>query len=865
MNFFTLDGAPNTDRNVFAVALNPPMEAVQEFRIQSSLPSAEFAQAGGGVVDVITKTGGRQWHGSAFNYLRNEAIDARNYFDAPSLPRPIYRRQQFGGSLGGPAGLPGTFFHAAYEGMRGKSANSSLNLVPTQAARQGDFAGLGAISDPMAVDSTGQRLPFAGNRIPEERISPIARKFLDTYEPLPNLQGGSGNYLDATPGQDHNDSLSGRVDHDIAGVGRLSARYSLNDERGRVADAFPVRPFQTTVRAQQAALNYTVSGSTWLNQSRVSFTRLRVFNTPESAFRTDAAGELGITGLPSDPFSFGLPFFLITNVSTVTDSPTLPQTQRDNSWSFSDGVSLNKGRHTVKFGAEVGKFQLNYMRTQFVRGRYVFTGAFSGEPLADFLLGYPQITNRSVGSTQAYLHQTSYAGYLQDDWKVTSRLTVNLGLRYEYVAPFREKQNNLLNLDFSSLPAPPRLVGVDTAVAPDRNNWAPRVGLALRPMDGHGLVFRAGWGLYFSPEIATGTYDLVRNRVRNEENSTNGTTTPVLTLANGFPENASLGFPSYFGLDSRARTPYVQQWSAGFQELLPPGIVVELAYAGTKATRLGRFRQYNTPLHGPSFEPLSPRPGDLQQLRPYPELGEIIHREHLSNSIYHSLQLKAEKRMSSRFSLLASFVWSKSIDDSDSIIPAGYGSVGAQDERNLRLERALSFFDIRRRVSAGFVWSLPGASYSRRLLANWRLSGVVTLQDGTPVNPAYFAFDGANTGTPNRPDVVPGEKISLPRSERTADRFFNTDAFRTPDPHTLGNAGRNIIPGPGNNLFDLALNRKFFLRETHSVQVRAEFFNAFNHPNWGIPGTYPDFGPFFGKIFSAGEPRRMQIALRYDF
>jgi hypothetical protein len=215
--------------------------------------------------------------------------------------------------------------------------------------------------------------------------------------------------------------------------------------------------------------------------------------------------------------------------------------------------------------------------------------------------------------------------------------------------------------------------------------------------------------------------------------------------------------------------------------------------------------------------------------------------------------------------LLGSFVWSKSIDDADSIIPGLFDSIGAQDERNLRLERGLSFFDVGRRVSVGFVSRLPEPPALRPLLRNWQLSGIVTLQDGTPLNPAYFAFDPANSGTPNRPDVVPGQSVRLSRGERTPERFFNTDAFSAPAPYHFGNAGRNILPGPGNNIFDFALRRRFQVREGHTVEFRVESFNIFNHPNWGIPGPYPDFGPFFGKIFSVGEPRRMQMALRYEF
>jgi hypothetical protein len=323
--------------------------------------------------------------------------------------------------------------------------------------------------------------------------------------------------------------------------------------------------------------------------------------------------------------------------------------------------------------------------------------------------------------------------------------------------------------------------------------------------------------------------------------------------------------PSYFGLDQSARTPYVQQWNASLQRELPGRVLLELAYVGSKGTKLGRYRRFNTPAHVETGENLGPRPGDLQSLRTFPALGVIIQRQHIANSSYHSLQVKAEKSLSPRFSLLTSFVWSKSIDDADSIIAGLFDSSGAQDERNLRLERGLSFSNPGRRITAAYIFRLPAVRAAGPALRNWSLSGTVILQDGTPVNPFYFALDFANSGTQNRPNIVPGQPVTLPRDQRTADHFFNTAAFSAPAPFTFGNAGRDTIPGPGNNIFDLALHRQFKLREGHSVQFRAESFNTFNHPNWGIPGSYPDFGPFFGKIFTSGEPRRMQFALRYDF
>lgn len=221
--------------------------------------------------------------------------------------------------------------------------------------------------------------------------------------------------------------------------------------------------------------------------------------------------------------------------------------------------------------------------------------------------------------------------------------------------------------------------------------------------------------------------------------------------------------------------------------------------------------------------------------------------------------------MRSGLSFLASFVWSKSIDDADTVVPGQFDSFGAQDERNLRLERGLSFFNVSRRFSAGYVYQLPRSRVLAPLLSHWETSGIVTLQDGTPLNPVYFAADFANSGTPNRPNVVAGKDLRLPSGERNINQFFNRAAFSDPAPLTFGNAGRNILPGPPNNIFDLAIHRRFPISERASLQFRAEGFNVFNHPNWGIPGPYPDFGPFFGKIFVAGEQRRLQFGLRLDF
>ena len=878
MNVFLLDGANNTDGNTFAVTVIPPMESVQEFRIQSSLAPAAFSQAGGGVVDIVTKSGGREFHGSAFEHFRNEVTDARHFFDNPSLPRSVFRRNQFGGSLGGRLPVASTFFFATYEGLRGKAASPALQLVPNEQLRAGNFQGRNTVYDPLTLTPSGARAPFSDNRIPADRIDPIARKYLDQYEPLPNVSGrSSGNYLDTTPSASNHDRISARIDHQFRRHGLLFGRYTINDERGGIGGRFPLRPTSEKVRAQQAVLGHTLAGVSWANEFRASFTRLRLFDVPLSASQQNVAADLGILNPPGDPFTFGLPYFFVAGFATVTDDPTLPQIQRDNSWGVTESVSLARGRRTYKFGAHWSNFQFNYRQSNRVRGQYTYSGAFtsnagdprSGDALADFLLGFPRSTQRTVGNSQAYLRRHGLGGFAQQDWRVTSRLSLSAGMRYEYTSPFTETRGALLNLDYSTLPQPPALVRVGRAHEPNRWDFAPRVGLAWRLpgfLSSRGdVVFRAGYGVYFSPTMALESYDLVLNGSSNQINSTSGAGLPLLTTRDGFPSTPSTGLPSYFGLDRHPATPYVQQWNAGFQRELPGAIVLEASYVGSKGTHLVRSRRFNTALHTETGENLDPRPGNLQSLRTFPSLGAIFQFQHIANSSYHSLQLKTEKRFRRSLTFLGSFVWSKSIDDSSAVVPSLFNGGGAQDERNLRLERALSVFNVSRRLSGAFVYNLPGAGRLPHLLQGWQLSGVITSQDGTQFDPLYVASDTANAGTFTRPDIVPGQAISLPAGQRTANRWFNTAAFTAPPPLRFGNAGRNTIRGPGNAVIDLGLHKRFQLTERVSIQVRAEGFNAFNHPNPGFPAPYPDIGPAFGRLLIAGQPRRAQFATRIEF
>ena len=604
MNVQLLDGATNTDRNTFAIVITPPLDSVREFRVQSSLASAAFAQAGGGVSDIVTKSGGQTLRGSAFEFLQNEDTDARNYFDNPALPRSIVRLNQFGASLGGKLPLPSTFFFVAYEGLRGKAGSPSGQNVPTQTVRGGDFSGSSIIYDPTSLDATDARTPFPSNMIPASRIDPTAKAYLAQFEPLPNVPASAtGNYVDTTPSTNNNENISARIDHDMKSAGLLFGRYTINNETGGIGGNFPLRPTSEDVRAQQVAIGHTLAGASWLNEVRASFTRLRVFDVPLSAFHENTALQLGLVNAPSDPAAWGLPYFLIDNYATVTDDPTLPQTQRDNTWSLSDSVSLTRGRHVLRLGAAWSAFQFEYEQSQDIRGEYEYTGAFTGNgmgstgnPLADFLLGFPQNTQRTIGSALAHLRQSLC--------RLTSRTTGGYCLTYDQPRRSLRIFVTVQEREWQMLNVATRRMRRRSFRSVRRRNRKPSTLRRAWVLPGVCLVVSPGpatWSsvpdtkIYFSPEIAAESYDLVLNGITTQLNMTDGMQRPILTTLNGFPQTSATGFPSYYGLDNNAATPYVQQWNGGFQKELPGGMLFEADYAGSKGTHLGRFDRENIP------------------------------------------------------------------------------------------------------------------------------------------------------------------------------------------------------------------------------------------------------------------------------
>jgi hypothetical protein len=910
-NYYILDGVSNTNWNINSMILFPAVESVEELRVQVSSNTAAFGLVPGGTVNLVTRAGTNQYHGEAYNYLRNDALDARPYnFNPGRLPKPPLRQNQYGFNLGGPVWIPRLlrgrdrlFFFGHYQGLIQRSTGQVTSSVPTTAVRDGDLSGYGRLLyDPATLNAAGtERLPFPGNVIPRARVDEVSRRWL-ALMPAPNQPGTVNNFVGARRATADNHQGNFRVDAQLSQRDFLQGSYHFTDETSATESNFgPLTGLRIGVNAHLASLHWTRTVKpNLLNSVKIGFNRLRAADSVFNEGRRDIVGELGIEGISRDPINWGFPNLNTGFVSIVNDAPNRPTNQRDNVYQLLDDATWILGRHSFTLGGEFRRVEFNYRQSNPARGQFRFTGAFtrganpvqpagnSGFELADFLLGLPQQATRINGVPQAYLRANYSALYFGDTVRVNRKLTLIAGLRWDYFAPPTELRNNYFNLDFSNLPAAPRLVrvGVDPSplpsrgIAPNRVNFAPRLGLAYQMLPR--TVFRAAYGIYNIQEIGAVYYNLVRNGVRIEVNDSSPVN-PQLTFRQAFTRPTFSPTPSYFYIDPQAATPYVQQWSASLQREFPWLMVFEASYTGAKGTKLFRYRSFNTPFQTEIGANLFPRPGNIQQNRTFPQLGPISALETSSSSIYHALQMRLEKRFSTNVSFTNAFTWGKSIDDSDIPVQDIYQNPGAQDERNLRLERGLSFFDIRKRFTSAVILESPwgaGKRYLKRgllgyLAGPWRVSSILTAQDGYPQNPYNFGSQ-STLGTTQRPNVVPGQSLVLTPEERrnlpaTPQRprpqhvYYNPNAFSLPGPYELGNAGRNIMPTPGSLTADLAFYRIFPLpREGHNLSFRADLLNALNIVNFGIPIPTP-WAPSFGQFNSANSMRVVILSLKYAF
>jgi hypothetical protein len=885
---FLMDGVDTSEHHAGGTFVRPTVDAIEEFKTISNNFSAQYGRSPGLITTAI-KSGSNEFHGSAWEFLRNDKLDAPNYF-ASAVPPLKYN--QFGAALGGRIVRDKTFFFASWEGRRIREGLTNNVVVPTEANRSGDFS-TRPIFDPASTRADGGgfiRDPFPANRIPQSRLAPQALALLQFY-PLPNT--ASGTFLSSPSRATTGDQVIGRVDHHFTDRDLLFVRYAINYDRIRDPNAFAtIAPIPQLGKGQNAAVRYTRTfRPTLLNTFALAYNRSRLFldNAPNLK-GSDYTTAAGIQGMEQTAPEFpGLPYVTMSGFGTLNDGVDQPKQNVIDNKQVLDDLTWVRGAHTVKTGFEYRRLRAITRDTAYNRGSFAFSGTYTQNPasaggtgsaFADLLLGLPASATRSYPIETNGTYGNYYAGYFQDDWRVTRNLTLNLGLRYEYGPFFSGVRNVLAGFDPSTgkiiLPEPidltaqpvaqraypfyqdvivtNRSMGLPDSITPSpKTNFAPRFGFAWQPMER--AVVRGGFGIFWNYPIN----DILGNNFLAPpfilyDTALNPAPIPNRTFGDfflGAPLPSAFGTPSISAAPIQGRNAYTNEWNLSVQRALTRSLSLEAAYVGQKGTHLQRRQPVNRPLPGP---------GAVQSRRPFPRFSDISVGAWDTDSNYHSLQLRAEQRLARGLSFTASYAFSKSIDNN-----SDYGG-GVLDFTNLRLDRALSDFDVRHRFVASYTYELPfGADRLRlpgaanALIAGWQVSGIVTLQSGLPFTPGVSG-DFANTGSGNRPNRIASGTVSDP----TIDRWFDVSAFTVPAQYTFGNSGRNILRADGNRNWDFSASKLTRISERFSLQFRAELFNVLDTVNFGAPVTTINVANA-GRVLSAGSPRIVQFGLKLRY
>lgn len=866
-NNFLLDGVYNVDPKLNTFGVRPSVEAIREFEMLTSTYDASFGRNPGAQVNVILNSGSNDFHGSAFEFLRNAALDARNFFAPASEPKPKYIRNQFGGSLGGPISRNRTFFFADYEGTRSREGITRITNVPTALERAGNFSQslFGVPTNPF----TG--MPFDNGVIPDFFIHPVGRAIAALY-PLPNRNVPFQNFVSSPILRDDNDSFDARIDHHLNDRADLVFRYSFGDRdlfEPFTGPSFSLVPgFGDTVKRRSqnamAALTFLVTPNL-VNESRVAFSRVASSVNQEASVLNS---QVGLPTISSRERDLGLSFITITGFSPLGDEGNNPQDSVTNVYQFLNNSSYVHGNHLIKFGADLRFSQQNAFRDVESRGRLQFSPflTLTNNALGDLLLGFPLLTSVARVDNPQQIRTESYNFFVNDSYRVTPRLTLNAGLRYEYNSPPVDAQDraNIYDVVTRSL-VPVGTNGVPrSGFDPDRNNFAPRVGFAWSITEK--TVLRGGYGVYYDQSPLAPAEALYFNSPFFDNNIFFPFPGLPLTLSNPFPAFFPFPLPdSALAIQRDLRTGYMQHWNFNVERQFGDKTVVEVAYVGSKGTKLLTARDINQPQ--PSVLP----PGLPFVPRPDPRFDDIDLLESRANSNYDALQMRFQQRLTRGFSALASYTWSKSIDDASNFFSSAGDPNFPQNSYNVAAERGRSNFDVSHRLSVSYSYELPfrhADGFAGKLVNGWETFGIVTLQTGRPFTVALLSdIDNSGTGRSilgfganDRPNLVGNPELSNP----TTSQWFNTAAFAFPAPGTFGDAGRNILEGPGFQSVNASLVKNTRFSERVNLQFRAEAFNLFNHPNFNLPDNFLG-SPTFGRITSARDPRHVQFGLKLLF
>ncbi len=894
---------------------NPPVESVQEIRIQQNAYSAEFGNSTSGVITITTKSGTNRLTGSAYEYFRNDKLDARNYFAASRAP---LRWNVFGFAVGGPIVIPKlyngrnkTFFFSSLEWQKQRVGVTRTLNVPTAEQRTGDFSqtrtaagALIPIYDPSTTRAAGSgfvRDEFPGNRIPANRIDPTGARIAALF-PLPNRPAtnaaGANNFVANGSNALDIATWTSKVDHNFSEHDRMSVRFLLHDFPTRAAAVFPVAAADPNAniqgrRAYSLLLNHIHTfGPSLVNDFRLNF-QPRRFHFQSIGLGEDWPTQLGLRGVAKNAFPRVNATGFTSLGNTTQERIQTPITDTH----LVNAISWFRGRHSFKLGGEVrlgrnvDEFDpaISGLLSFAPQGTALPGVANSGNSLASLLLGFPQSAN--VRDTDLLDRRTRYyALFVQDDWRISTNLTVNLGLRWETHTPRTDAQNRQNGFDrlainpVSRTPGVVTFAGVNgepgTAYDGDYNNIGPRVGIAWKPFKSRTLI-RTGYGLFFGPpqpgsNSASGGFETSGDFASVD----NGITAPFL-LRDGFPSTARpalnagygavpVGQPVRFSpdfIDRRRALGYSNQWNFGLQQELGWNTVVEASYLANVGHKLNGP---NTNIN--QVPPELMGPGNAQIRRPFPQFANVVLINPMwGNSSYHALNLKVEKRFSQGLNFLANYTYSKFIDDVAASQENGQAAGGIQNVYDRRAERALSGNDIRNRFVFSSVYELPfgpgrkwlSQGVPGRLLGGWNIGAIVTLQDGSPVG-LVTQVNGTNAFNPGAQRVNLLRNPALPEAERSVQRWFDTTAVAAPPQFTFGNAARTVLTGPGLAKADVSLIKNFALSERFNLQFRAEAFNALNHANFEDPGNALG-SPNFGVISAAKESRSLQLGLKLNF
>ena len=901
-NLFYIDGIYATDPFFSTFSISPSIDALQEFKEQTHTDLAEFGQSTGGVIDVATKTGTNTFHGTAYEFLRNDDLDARNFF-APT--RGVYRQNQFGGTFGGPIIRNKLFFSGFYDGYRYTQAANNFTVVPTQAELNGNFSGIkNTIYDPATYNSASKTAtPFAGNQIPANRINQGVLAYVKNFVPLPNYSGSSqNNFLLTEPSTTTQDQGGIRADFTASNKDTIYGHYlqneATNSAPGSGANSLPGESFITGFNGKNAGINWIRSiNPTLVSQVTVGFNELahpQQYLQPNAAAAFASSGlAAGFTDMPGGIKVPKVPGLAATGYFGVNAGwgPIGPQYLSQ----YSGSIAKTAGDHNLRFGAS---FYQTWMYTNWAQDNETFNQQATwnpatqagGDSFASMLLGLPNSASRQLGNAGVSLHMNVFGLYGEDSWRVTPKLTLNYGLRWDYSSPVTDKYNRLATVNLSNgawllaqgdkdapgtLPAGVSYLNRNSLTKPNYLNFSPRLGLAYQVTPK--TVVRAGFGIFYdnwsgglqAAQNARGAWPSGANQSPSNLNTAG--ITPGVTAQNPFVGfNTSIPaspFPSGGGFVADDwKDSYSSQWNLEIQQQVTKSSTVSLAYVGSSTMR--------TPIQVP-FNTGIPGPGAVYPRQPYQNMSSpnavstFTMIQSVGRANYQSFQAKFDQRFSDGLFFITSFTWSRNINIG---CASFWEACNIQNPYDLNAERAASPLDVPLVFTFSPGYELPFGKGKPHLntgspawiLGNWQVNGIFAARSGTVYTP-LINFDNANIGNGSfqRPAVIGNPVLSNP----TVGEWFNVNAFALSAPNTYGNAGRDSLRGPDFWNLDFSVFRNFIIAERLRLQFRSEFFNIFNHTNFANPSSTlgnPNFGVITSTATGSG-PRTIQFALKLLF